>query len=88
MSDLPSSPNFQKLESYLNKKARLTVTDGRKFIGRFMCIDKHKNIILSHAEELKDCSTRYVNLVMIPGKHLVKAEFEEEMDDGDDSMYI
>ncbi|KAI8640873.1 hypothetical protein BD408DRAFT_313262, partial [Parasitella parasitica] len=58
--------------------SRIRITDGRIFIGTFVCIDKEKNIILAHTEELRGGSKkRLVGLVMIPGKHIVKIETED-----------
>ncbi|CAO3614050.1 unnamed protein product [Cunninghamella blakesleeana] len=71
------------LRSYLNFKARIQITDGRVFIGTFVCIDKQKNIILAQAEEFREEEKRLVGLVMIPGKHLVKVETEDL-----DAIYI
>nr|CAG8661095.1 2560_t:CDS:2 [Entrophospora candida] len=81
MADTPKisqdTPKIQQLRSYLNLRARITISDGRIFNGTFMCIDKYKNIILSQTEEFRNEQKRFVGLVMIPGKHLVKAEIED-----------
>ncbi|KAI8360890.1 hypothetical protein EDC96DRAFT_464505 [Choanephora cucurbitarum] len=79
--------NIRKLESYLNFKSRVRISDGRVFIGTFVCIDKDKNIILAHTEEFRgsEYEKRLVGLVMIPGKHLVKVETEDL--ETVDSMY-
>ncbi|OBZ81335.1 N-alpha-acetyltransferase 38, NatC auxiliary subunit [Choanephora cucurbitarum] len=77
--------NIRKLESYLNFKSRVRISDGRVFIGTFVCIDKDKNIILAHTEEFRGNEKRLVGLVMIPGKHLVKVETEDL--ETVDSMY-
>ncbi|KAI7908244.1 uncharacterized protein BX663DRAFT_464895 [Cokeromyces recurvatus] len=69
--------NIRKLKSYLNFKCRIKITDGRTFIGTFVCIDKQKNIILAHTEEFRENEKRLVGLVMIPGNHLVKVETED-----------
>lgn len=45
--------NVAQLRSYLNHKARIKVSDGRIFIGLFVCTDKDKNTILAHAEEYR-----------------------------------
>lgn len=45
--------NIKQLTSYLNFKSRIKITDGRIFIGTFVCIDKGKNIILIHTEEYR-----------------------------------
>ncbi|CAG8439185.1 7427_t:CDS:2 [Ambispora leptoticha] len=75
--DTQDTPKIAKLRSYLNLKARITVSDGRVFNGTFVCIDKYKNIILANTEEFRGVEKRYVGLVMVPGKHLIKAEIED-----------
>ncbi|KAI9490436.1 hypothetical protein BDB00DRAFT_555608 [Zychaea mexicana] len=76
------TPNIKKLRSYLNFRTRITITDGRVFVGTFVCIDKQKNIIIAHSKEFRGDENRLVGLVMIPGKHLVKVE-AEDLDDDD-----
>ncbi|KAG2219971.1 hypothetical protein INT45_002185 [Circinella minor] len=78
--------NIKKLRSYLNFKTRITITDGRIFIGTFVCTDKQKNIILTQTKEFRGDEHRMVGLVMIPGKHLVKVE-TEDLDDDDDNGF-
>lgn len=51
---MAQTDNIKKLESYLNFKSRIKITDGRLFIGTFVCIDKEKNIILAHTEEFRE----------------------------------
>lgn len=48
-----NTENIRRLNSYLNFKSRIKITDGRTFIGTFVCIDKEKNIILAHTEEFR-----------------------------------
>ncbi|CAG8755307.1 4474_t:CDS:2 [Acaulospora morrowiae] len=74
---MADTPKIRQLRSYLNLKARITASDERLFFGTFMCIDKHKNIILAQTEEFRGVEKRFVGLVMIPGKHIVKAEIED-----------
>ncbi|GAA5796754.1 hypothetical protein EDC94DRAFT_232344 [Helicostylum pulchrum] len=74
---MAETDKIKRLTSYLNFKSRVKITDGRTFIGTFVCIDKEKNIILAHTEEFRDTEKRMVGLVMIPGKHLVKIETED-----------
>jgi small nuclear ribonucleoprotein (snRNP)-like protein len=45
------SPSVAKLRSLLNRSTRIEITDGRLFVGQFMCIDHSKNIILAGAYE-------------------------------------
>ncbi len=42
---------LQLLTQTLEKTYRITITDGRSFQGRFICVDKACNIILDRAEE-------------------------------------
>jgi small nuclear ribonucleoprotein (snRNP)-like protein len=44
-------PNIRKLKEFLNKRILVEIEDGRKLEGRFLCIDKLRNIILSECEE-------------------------------------
>ncbi|GBC00688.1 hypothetical protein RclHR1_03940014 [Rhizophagus clarus] len=74
---MTDTPKIKQLRSYLNLRTRITASDNRVFNGIFMCIDKYKNIILSQTEEFRGAEKRFVGLVMIPGKHIIKAEVED-----------
>lgn len=39
------------LKSYLSKRLRVEVSDGRIIEGSFMCTDRDSNIVLSNCEE-------------------------------------
>ena len=39
------------LTSYLNKRMRIAISDGRVIDGNFLCTDKDCNIVLSNCEE-------------------------------------
>jgi small nuclear ribonucleoprotein (snRNP)-like protein len=41
----------QELESYLNKRMRIGLSDGRVIDGMFLCTDKDCNIVLGNCEE-------------------------------------
>lgn len=51
MEPKEDKPSVAQLRSLLNRTTRIKITDGRLFIGQFMCIDHSKNIILSAAHE-------------------------------------
>ncbi|KAK3812654.1 MAG: hypothetical protein J3R72DRAFT_462660 [Linnemannia gamsii] len=53
MEPMEDKPSVAQLRSLLNRTTRIKITDGRMFIGQFMCIDRSKNIILSAAYEYR-----------------------------------
>jgi small nuclear ribonucleoprotein (snRNP)-like protein len=79
------------MRQYLRRTFRVTISDGRHIRGTFECIDQHKNMILSDAQEDKPSkkatdgsgssipgdTSRRLGMVMVPGKHLVKCEMLE-----------
>lgn len=87
---MPGISDTMDLESLLYSTLQITVTDGRAFIGHFVCTDHDQNIILAQAEELlpkrllddpEECPIsvgawggREMGLVMIKGKDVVKIE--------------
>ncbi|KAI7818814.1 hypothetical protein BC939DRAFT_462064 [Gamsiella multidivaricata] len=57
MEPIEDPPQVAKLRSLLNRSARIEITDGRLFVGQFMCIDHSKNIILAGAYESRPLSS-------------------------------
>lgn len=70
--------------NFLGRTARITVSDGRAFEGRFVCVDSEVNVILQSAHEYRTTQPtrltdngraaeqkRWAGMVMIPGKHVV-----------------
>lgn len=53
MEPKEDKPSVAQMRSLLNQTTRIKITDGRLFIGQFMCIDHSKNIILSAAYEYR-----------------------------------
>ncbi|KAI9292805.1 hypothetical protein K502DRAFT_64839 [Neoconidiobolus thromboides FSU 785] len=47
------SGNIQKLKQKMNKLAKVTITDGRSFIGTFTCADKQGNVVLAYSTEYR-----------------------------------
>ena len=41
----------KELESYLNKRMRIRISDGRVIDGIFLCTDRDCNIVLGNCEE-------------------------------------
>ncbi|KAI8592587.1 small nuclear ribonucleoprotein family member-like protein [Geranomyces variabilis] len=82
---MESTWRAEKLASLLNERMRITISDGRVFVGYFMCIDRDRNTILAAADEFKNDERRFVGLIMIPGNHLVKAEVEAVAADEEDA---
>lgn len=50
----------ENVRDWVNRFMRVTISDGRVFIGRFVCVDNQKNIILSEATEYRKtgCSSK------------------------------
>jgi len=80
-----ASPSLQNL---FDKPLKVLLSDGRTIIGKFVCIDRERNLVLVDAiaylpsdSQLLDGSNpetdfRTLGVVMVPGKHLIKAEAE------------
>ncbi|KAF8584938.1 hypothetical protein K439DRAFT_1633059 [Ramaria rubella] len=89
--------SVEKLESLLGRVWRVSIQDKRVFIGTLVCTDKEKNIILTNADEYRrgdHSDGRYVGMVMIPWRWVLKAEVEwaaymdgEDIGGGGDSLY-
>jgi small nuclear ribonucleoprotein (snRNP)-like protein len=67
------------LRRLLQQPLRVTVLDGRIFLGTFVGTDKPLNILLANAEEYRigpseNPNGRYVGQVMIPWRLVVRAE--------------
>eukprot|EP00246_Nothoceros_aenigmaticus_P007687 TRINITY_DN21676_c0_g1_i1.p1 TRINITY_DN21676_c0_g1~~TRINITY_DN21676_c0_g1_i1.p1 ORF type:complete len:147 (+),score=19.07 TRINITY_DN21676_c0_g1_i1:129-569(+) len=76
-------PLVQRARKLLNKRMRVGVTDGRLFFGKFHCLDKQGNIILSDTvEQMEDPSSagnpelRHLGLVLIPAIHQTSCHVE------------
>lgn len=69
------------LKSLLNRTTRVTIRDGRVFLGTFAGTDKLLNILLLNADEFRFSPRQYANphgrfvgLILIPWRLVVKAE--------------
>jgi small nuclear ribonucleoprotein (snRNP)-like protein len=68
------------LHSLLNEIIRVTITDGRIFLGSFVGTDRELNIILLNADEFRiegpdeNLDGRCVGQIMIPWKLIARVE--------------
>lgn len=86
MSEVSVNPHrlssSQVLGTLLRSVLRITITDGRIFIGTFAGTDQPLNVLLVNAEEyrvgLNECADgRYVGQVLIPWKFVVSVEAQD-----------
>lgn len=87
-----AKPIVRKARRLLYRRMKVGVEDGRMFVGKFHCLDKHGNIILYDTLEFRNMpdaggapvEQRSLGLVLIPARcrtscH-VECSLEEQMD--------
>ena len=90
------TPALQRLQSFLRQPLRISINDGRIFLGTFAGTDKPLNILLANTEEYRIGATeevegRYVGQVLIPWRLVKKVEAAGQGRAGardDESMYM
>ncbi|KAH8106139.1 hypothetical protein BXZ70DRAFT_417758 [Cristinia sonorae] len=82
-------PALAHVKQFLNKPLRITITDQRIFLGTFVGTDKQLNILLVNTDEyrftppeLANPNGRFVGLVMIPRRLIVRVEVSRSGDEG------
>lgn len=94
-SEVPQSHStLKRLKALLRQLLRVTVSDGRIFLGTFAGTDQPLNLLLVNAEEFRqdaeeNFNSRYVGQIVIPWKLVVKVEGEvrNESRHTDSQMY-
>ncbi|KAI0656775.1 hypothetical protein C8Q70DRAFT_920722 [Cubamyces menziesii] len=74
--------NVERLKAMLKQTLRISITDGRIFVGTFAGTDKQLNVLLINTDEYRvgpdagadGADGRYVGQVMIPWRLVVRAE--------------
>ena len=73
--------NVERLKAMLKQTLRISITDGRIFVGTFAGTDKQLNLLLVSCDEYRvgpeagaDGGSRYVGQVMVPWRLVVRAE--------------
>jgi small nuclear ribonucleoprotein (snRNP)-like protein len=80
--ETPETPAVAKARALLGKELRITITDGRIFIGNFACTDKDLNVVLTSSYEFPVGyqndhlveNGRFVGMLMFPWRHVVRVE--------------
>jgi small nuclear ribonucleoprotein (snRNP)-like protein len=72
----------KQMKNMMGRNLRCHLSDGRIITGSFDCVDKHRNIILDRASEIKSLdepdTKRSIGYVLIPGEHLIKCEVQDD----------
>ncbi|EJD05348.1 uncharacterized protein FOMMEDRAFT_165802 [Fomitiporia mediterranea MF3/22] len=73
-------PAVSTLRALLNQTLRVTCSDGRVFVGTFVCVDKQLNLILANTDEYSANKPegRYVTMVMVPWRLVVSVEAHDD----------
>lgn len=73
--------SVQQLKNLLRETLRITISDGRIFLGTFAGTDTQLNVLLANTDEFRlapldsvNLDGRYVGLVMIPRRLVVRIE--------------
>jgi len=82
-------PAVDAIKAFLHRTLRISITDGRVFLGTFSCTDKQLNIVLTNTEEFRPGAPpspfpvqgRYVAMVMVPWKLVEKIELQDRFSD-------
>lgn len=88
MSSSPPPPplegsSLDRMQSYLRQPLRISINDGRVFLGTFAGTDKPLNILLTNAEEYRIgmgqmLEGRFVGQILIPWKLVTKVEAQAQ----------
>ena len=73
------TPAIQRLKDLLRETLRVSILDGRIFLGTFVGTDQPLNILLINTEEFRlgpeeNKGGRYIGQIMIPWRLVVKVE--------------
>lgn len=84
---LSAEQRKESLRSVIANTMRILLSDNRVFVGKFVCVDNAKNVILHECREYtpmneQDASSdkedeRYCGLVMLPGAHIKQIWIEK-----------
>jgi small nuclear ribonucleoprotein (snRNP)-like protein len=76
-----SNVDVEAVRGLLGKPLRCTLSDGRRVVGKFVCLDRFANVLLREAEEVPAPGSaepaKRLGMVMVPGAHLRTAEAAE-----------
>jgi small nuclear ribonucleoprotein (snRNP)-like protein len=64
------------LTYWLGRFLRVTLSDGRVFVGQYVAVDVQKNILLRNTEEIEPLGSRTVGMASVPLESIIKVEMK------------